>query len=76
MARPTDSRAEKCVVSIDVPMGETLFDAVVTCASLRHMSKAEYVRMVLETHFFGEMGRVRRMFANPEPSVHPNNVGG
>ena len=75
MARSPDRNAEKCTASIDVPMGEQLFDAVVAAATIRRMSKAEYVRNVLEQHFFGELGRMQRILGERDDEGNPTNLG-
>jgi hypothetical protein len=82
VAAPIESRspysrgsANKCTQTLDVPVGDELYDAVVTEATLKRVSKAEMVREILERHYFGELGRMRRSMHVPEDGAHPNNIG-
>lgn len=51
----------KLTKRLDVPCSEELEDAVIAAATIAGVPKAEYVRLVLERNFFGELSMIRRM---------------
>lgn len=57
---------EKCTLRLDVPVGETLHDAIATLASVAGRTKADYVRWVLEQHAFGSMTLVRNRLGHQQ----------
>ncbi len=46
---------------LDIPVSEDLEEAVIGMAVMAGVPKAEYVRMVLERHLFGELSMARRI---------------
>ena len=68
MSAPAESRPPeqnvggKCTHRIDVPLPESLYDAIGTLASLEGaagIGKAEYIRKVLERHVYGALGYLK-----------------
>jgi hypothetical protein len=57
----TSSPTGKLTRRLDIPCSQDLEEAVVGMAVLNGVPKAEYVRMVLERHLFGELSMARRM---------------
>jgi hypothetical protein len=66
-SRPPETRADgKCTHRIDVPVPESLYDAIGVLASLESshgIGKAEYVRKVLERHVYGALGYLKSRVA-------------
>jgi hypothetical protein len=57
----TTSPTGKLTRRLDIPCSEELEEAVVGMAVLSGVPKAEYVRLLLERHLFGELSMARRM---------------
>lgn len=50
---------------LDIPVTEATQDAATAAATIAGMTKAEYLRLVIERHFFGELSMIRRMAHTP-----------
>lgn len=64
----------KLTSRLDVPIPEDLEEAVISLATISGVSKAEWVRAVIERAVFGELAVVRRM-SQLGRAVNPTNVG-
>lgn len=59
-SRPAaSSTLGKCDARLDVPMPEAMLEHVIALAALSGVSKAEYVRMLIERHVYGELSMLR-----------------
>lgn len=59
---------------LDIPVTEATADAAIAAATIAGMTKAEYLRMVIERHFFGELSMIRRM--TRAPAARPSDESG
>lgn len=64
----------KCDRRLDVPVSEALEERVIAMAALNGMSKAEYVRRLLEKAMFGEF-HMAQMMAADRGYGNQNNIG-
>ena len=64
----TSSPDGKLTHRLDIPVTEATADAATAAATIAGMTKAEYLRMVIDRHFFGELSMIRRMTRTGVPS--------
>jgi len=64
----------KCDRRTDVPISEALEERLIAMAALNGVTKAEYVRRVLEKAMFGEF-HIAQILAADRQFVNPNNYG-
>lgn len=50
---------EKCTMHIDTPMSEALHDEIAALAGMAGVTKAEYIRRVMELHVRGHLAYAR-----------------
>lgn len=65
--------AGKLTARIDVPVSEDTESGIIAMATLAGISKAEWVRRVVEVALHGELGMARRMQQRGS-IVNPNNI--
>lgn len=74
-ARPIRANAYgKCDERLDIPVTEDLKDKIGGLASIAGVTKAEYVRVVLERHVYGEFSHVRSL-VHGRPEGDTENIG-
>jgi len=64
----------KCDRRLDVPVSEALEERIIVMAVLNGMTKAEYVRRLLEKAMFGEFP-IAQMMAADRGYGNPSNIG-
>lgn len=59
---------------LDIPVPESPLEHVIALATLHGMTKAEYARMVMERHVYGELAMIRTIALRQIPQ-HGSNEG-
>ena len=58
-SRPATANDDKLTQRIDIPVSDELRDALKWMATAQGMPLSQYAREVLQSHAFGEFGRMR-----------------